>query len=60
MTEEALSQADIDRMRHNQDILARIAKALKCRPDDVGKEIKKIQDRLAEIGEIMKDWKETG
>jgi len=58
MTDEIATQADIDRMRHNEEFLARIAKVLKCRPEEVGKEIKKLQDRLKQISEIMKDWKE--
>ena len=46
----------IERLRFNEAILARIAKILKCYPDQVGKEVAKLMDRYNQIKAVLDEW----
>jgi hypothetical protein len=46
----------IERLRYNETVIARIAKILKCYPDQVGKEVAKLMDRYNQISAILQEW----
>ena len=54
--DQPLTPADIERLRYNNEILARIAKILKCYPDQVGKEVAKLVDRYNQVRMVIEEW----
>jgi|EndMetStandDraft_8_1072994.scaffolds.fasta_scaffold1973318_2 hypothetical protein len=51
-----MTQETIERMRLNEQVLAKIAKILKCYPDQVQKELAKMFDRMAQIQAVLAEW----
>lgn len=49
-----MDDSDLDKMRHREEIIRKLAEVFKCKPDEVMKKVQQHEERMRRAGEILK------